>query len=481
MAPAILWFRRNLRLDDNVPLDAALRGHVAVVPVFVLDDHYLSDDFSPPRLQFLSESLAELEAELAARGSRLLVRKGPAGEALAALARETGADAVYAHDDHEPHGRALAREAGAALSAQGTRLRLLPDLHLVAPGSLKTEAGRPFTVFTPFARRWREADKAAPLPEPSRVPTPDAVLEPGFPSVPRSRPRGFAVAGAPANPPGGVHAARRLWDAFRGRALGRYAAERDVPGVEGTSRLSPHLRFGTIGVRRLLAEARQAWKEADAEGRRSIDVFVAEVAWREFYASILAEFPRVLTESFRPEFERFPWASGEEAERLFAAWRDGRTGYPLVDAGMRQLALEGWMHNRVRMVVASFLTKHLLVDWRRGEALFRARLADGDPASNCGGWQWSAGCGTDAQPFFRIFNPVLQGERFDPDGAYVRRWVPEIAAWRSAGRDVHAPWRAATPPADYPAPLVDHAAARARALAAFDVVSSRGRAAAATG
>ena len=470
MAPAIVWFRRNLRLDDNLPLDAALRAHDGVVPVFVLDDHYLTEDFSPPRLQFLSESLAELETNLLAKGSRLLFRKGPTGAALAALARETGADAVYTHLDHEPHGAELAREAQAALSAQGTKLRLLSDLHLVPPGSLRTEAGKPFAVYTPYSRRWREADKALPVPAPVRVATPDAILDPRFPSIPRSRPRGFRVEGAPANPPGGEREGRTLWDAFRVRALGRYAEARDLPGIEGTSRLSPHLRFGTVGIRRLLAEARSGWKEADASGRKSIDAFVGELAWREFYASILAAFPRVLTESFRQEFERFPWAGSEEADELFAAWRDGRTGYPIVDAGMRQLAHEGWMHNRVRMVVASFLTKHLLVDWRRGEELFRARLADGDPASNNGGWQWSAGCGTDAQPFFRIFNPVLQGERFDPDGTYVKRWVPQLAGWRSAGKNLHAPWRASTPPADYPAPVVDHAAARAKALAAFATI-----------
>lgn len=470
MGPAIVWFRRNLRLDDNLPLDAALRGHDGVVPVFVLDDHYLTEDFSPPRLRFLSESLGELETDLAAKGSRLLFRKGPTGEALAALARETGADAVYTHSDHEPHGAELAREAEAALSAQGTRLGLLPDLHLVPPGSLGTEAGKPFAVYTPYARRWRETDKALPVPAPARVATPDAILDPRFPSIPRSRPDGFRVEGAPANPPGGERQGRELWDAFRVRALGRYAEARDLPGIEGTSRLSPHLRFGTVGIRRLLAEARSGWKDADAAGRKSIDVFVGELAWREFYASILAAFPRVLTESFRQEFERFPWVGGEEADERFSVWRDGLTGYPIVDAGMRQLAHEGWMHNRVRMVVASFLTKHLLVDWRRGEELFRARLADGDPASNNGGWQWSAGCGTDAQPFFRIFNPVLQGERFDPDGAYVKRWVPQLAAWKSAGKDLHAPWRASTPPADYPAPVVDHAAARAKALAAFATI-----------
>jgi deoxyribodipyrimidine photo-lyase len=470
MVPAIVWFRRNLRLDDNLPLDAALRAYDGVVPVFVLDDHYLTEDFSPPRLQFLAESLSELESELAAKGSRLLFRKGPPGEALAALARETGAVTVYTHLDHEPHGAELARQTETALSAQGTKLRLVPDLHLVLPGVLRTATGRPFTVYTPFSRRWREADKELPAHVPPRVATPAAVLDPRFPSIPMSRPAGFRVEGAPANPPGGEREGRRLRDAFCARALGRYAQGRDFPGVAGTSRLSPHLRFGTVGVRRLLAEARAAWKEADAAGRRSIDVFVGELAWREFYASILAAFPRVLTESFRPEFERFPWTAGEEAEKRFAAWRDGRTGYPIVDAGMRQLAHEGWMHNRVRMVVASFLTKHLLVDWRRGEALFRARLADGDPASNNGGWQWSAGCGTDAQPFFRIFNPVLQGERFDPDGTYVKRWVPEIAAWKSAGRDLQAPWRSSTPPPGYPAPIVDHATARAKALAAFATI-----------
>ncbi len=470
MASAIVWFRRNLRLDDNLALDAALRAHDGVVPVFVLDDHYLTEDFSPPRLRFLARSLEELESDLSAKGSRLLIRKGPAGEALASLARETGADAVYTHSDHEPHGAEILRESQTALSAQGTRLRLLHDLHLVPAGSLLTEAGKPFTVYTPFSRRWREADKADPVPAPPRVATPSAVLAPGFPSIPRSRPRGFRFEGAPANPPGGPREGRRLWDAFRASALSRYAEARDLPGIAGTSRLSPHLRFGTVGVRRLLADARETWKQADAAGRRSIDVFVGELAWREFYASILAAFPRVLTESFRTEFEAFPWVSGDEAEERFAAWSEGRTGYPIVDAGMRQLAHEGWMHNRVRMVVASFLTKHLLVHWRRGEALFRARLADGDPASNNGGWQWSAGCGTDAQPFFRIFNPVLQGERFDPDGAYVKRWVTEIAEWKSAGRDLHAPWRASTPPPGYPAPIVDHAAARAKALAAFAAI-----------
>ncbi|HSB37210.1 MAG TPA: FAD-binding domain-containing protein, partial [Thermoanaerobaculia bacterium] len=233
-------------------------------------------------------------------------------------------------------------------------------------------------------------------------------------------------------------------------------------------RLSPHLRFGTIGVRRLLAEAREVWQGASPSGRASVETFVKELAWREFYAGILESFPRTATENFRREFDRFPWASGEEAERRLGAWSAGRTGYPIVDAGIRQLLAEGWMHNRVRMIAASFLTKDLLVDWRKGEAFFRRHLADGDLASNNGGWQWAAGSGTDAQPFFRIFNPVLQGRRFDPEGAYVRAWLPELARARTAQpAAIHAPWLLPSPPPDYPAPVVDHAVARAAALAAF--------------
>jgi deoxyribodipyrimidine photo-lyase len=464
---AVVWLRRNLRLDDNRVLDAALRAADAVVPVFVLDDHYLTEDFSPPRLAFLGASLKELAGALADKGGRLVIRKGPAGEALAALCRETGADAVFAHADHEPHGTALLEEARRALSAQGTSLHAVEDLLLLPPGSLATQEGRPYTVYTPFSRRWLEADKPAPVPEPVRVPAPDAVLSPAFPSIPLERPRGLRETGAPANPAAGAAAARRTWDAFRASALFRYAENRDRPDLAGTSRLSPHLRFGTIGIRRVLDEARAGWKEAPPGSRKGIETFVKEIAWREFYAGILHAFPRVLTENFRKEFDAFPWISGDEAERRFTAWAEGRTGYPIVDAGMRQLLTEGWMHNRVRMVVASFLAKDLLVDWRRGEAFFRLHLADGDPASNNGGWQWAAGSGTDAQPFFRIFNPVLQGRKFDPDGAYVKRWIPELAGVAATPADLHAPWTLESPPPDYPAPIVDHFEAKAAALEAF--------------
>jgi deoxyribodipyrimidine photo-lyase len=470
---AVVWLRRNLRLDDNRPLTAALRAADSVVPVFVLDDHDLTEDFSPPRLAFLADSLRELEGALAAKGGRLVVRDGPAGAALAALCRDTGAEAVFTHADHEPRGATLLGEARRALSAQGTSLHAIEDLLLLPPGGIATQEGRPFTVYTPFSRRWLEADKPAPVPEPPRVPAPASVLSPAFGSVPLGKVRGLRETGAPANPKGGSGEARRAWDAFRASALARYAAERDRPDLPGTSRLSPHVRFGTIGVRRVLAEAREAWTAAAPAGRKSIETFVKELCWREFYAGILHAFPRVLTENFRKEFDAFPWASGDEAERRFAAWAAGRTGVPIVDAGMRQLLAEGWMHNRVRMIVASFLTKDLLVDWRRGEVFFRRHLADGDPASNNGGWQWAAGSGTDAQPFFRIFNPVLQGRKFDPAAAYVKRWVPELACVEAAAADLHAPWTLSTPPADYPAPVVDHAEARKKALAAFASLKKR--------
>jgi deoxyribodipyrimidine photo-lyase len=476
VSAAVLWLRRNLRLDDNLVLDAALRAADAVVPVFVLDDHYLAEDFSPPRLAFLADSLKELAAALERAGSRLLVRKGPAGEALASLCRETAADAVFTHADHEPHGRTLHAEARRTLSAQGTSLHAVEDLHLVPPGALATQGGRPFTVFTPFSRRWSEADKPAPVPAPARVPTPEAVFRPECSSLPLDRPRGLRETGAPQNPKGGAAEARRSWDAFRASGLARYGEERDRPDLPGTSRLSPHLRFGTIGIRRVLADARAAWREGPPEVRRSVETYVKELSWREFYASVLGADARLLTESLRPEFAAFPWARGEEAERRFGAWSAGRTGYPIVDAGMRQLLAEGWMHNRARMIVASFLTKDLLVDWRRGEAFFRRHLTDGDPASNAGGWQWAAGTGTDGQPFFRVFNPVLQGKRFDPDAAYLTRWLPELARAAQAGADparLHEPWTLEKPPADYPAPIVDHAAARAAALAAFERVKRR--------
>ena len=477
---ALVLFRRNLRLDDNRPLDAALRAAESVVPVFVPDESARAENSSPAGRSFLLDSLRDLAKAVEEKGSRLVVRKGPVDVALAALARETGADAVFTHADHEPEGRRLLASLRRTLGAAGVALHAVEDLLLVPPDVLATEGGKPFEVFTPFSRRWLESDKEPPVPEPVRLPTPEAVLSPHLPSIPLDEPSDPDAAATLRAPRGGAREARRVWNAFRESALLRYAEGRDRPDLPGTSRLSPHLRFGTIGIRRILFEAREAWKEASPAGRRSVETFIKELAWREFYAGILFHHPRVLTESFRTGFDAFEWREGEEPDRHFAAWAAGATGYPIVDAGMRQLLAEGWMHNRVRMIVASFLTKDLLVDWRRGEQFFRRHLADFDPASNNGGWQWAAGSGTDAQPFFRIFNPVLQGRRFDPDAAYVKRWIPELGGSpsRPAPGGLHAPWTLETPPKNYPAPVVDHAAARAEALAAFaklkDAASKKG-------
>lgn len=467
MKTAAVWFRRNLRLDDNLPLHAAHREGARVVPVFVLDDYYLDEDYSPPRLAVLADSIRELACGIERLGSRLIVRKGPAPEALARLCEETRAESVFAPADLEPHPARLQSEVEKTLTASGRSLVLLEDYRLVPAGRLKNAQDKPFVVYTPYSKRWLEAEKMLPVPAPERLESPALILEGAFPSIPIDRPRGWRETGAPRNPRGGMREGEKRLREFLESSLAAYGERRDRMDLDGTSRLSPHLRFGTVGIRRLLSECRDAWREADPAGRKSIETFIKEICWREFYGDVLHAFPESVSRNFRSEFDRFPWVTGEEEERRFAAWAEGRTGYPVVDAGMRQLLEEGWMHNRARMIVASFLTKDLLVDWRRGEAFFRRQLADGDLASNVGGWQWSAGTGTDAQPFFRIFNPVLQGEKFDPDGEFVKKYVRELARWWRPGRPIHAPWTADSLPAGYPRPIVDHAVARDRALRAL--------------
>ncbi len=470
MKAVLVWFRRNIRLDDNLPLHMALEAADSAVPVFVLDDFYLANDYSPPRLAVLGASIQELDSSLKAAGSRLIIRKGPADEALVTLARETGAEALFAPLEHEPHAVELQQRVERRFRTENLGCQLVDDYLLVPPGALRNSSGKPFTVYTPFSKKWIEHQKLDPVPAPSRIPAPPAILSGDFPSIPVEKPRGFQEKGAPRNPRGGSIEGMRCWRAFLTRAIHEYASSRDRLDLPGTSRISPHLRFGTIGIRRVLSEAREAWKSQGEKGRHGTEVFIKEIAWREFYAHLFAEFPETATENFRKEFDSFPWVDGTEEEKRFSAWAEGRTGYPVVDAAMRQLLEEGWMHNRARMIAASFLTKDLLVHWRRGEVFFRRHLADADPASNAGGWQWSAGTGTDAQPFFRIFNPTLQGKKFDPDGTYVKRYIPELARWWKPGRPIHSPWESEIRPPGYPAPIVDHYVARDRALAAFSQI-----------
>lgn len=429
----IIWFRRDLRLTDNGALSAALAHGGSVLPVYVLPAV-----LSPGAAAWLPRSLARLDADLRARGSRLVVRRGPAPEALASLARESGARSVQCTRVWTPGGLAEEREATYALAPQRVGLIAAEGSVLVPPDAISTQAGTPYTVFTPYFRAWERVwDGAAPSSgTQERIPAPSAPVS--------SEPLPEAGSGTP-DPtgwwtPGESGAAERL-QAFVAEALEHYDEHRDLPALDATSRLSPHLAFGEISPGQIVAAVAGSGLPAEV-----VRPFVRQLAWREFAAHVLHHHPGTLTEPLRPEFARMPWSDNPAA---CAAWREGRTGYRLVDAGMRQLAAAGWMHNRVRLVAASFLTKHLLVPWQTGERYFAEALVDFDVASNVFNWQWVAGCGADAAPYFRIFNPTLQASKFDAEGEYVRRWVPEVG----------------TP--GYPAPITGHAEARERALAAY--------------
>lgn len=463
MRAAVWWIRRDLRLGDNEALTAVLRHAEQALPVFVLDPALWRSPYSgEKRLAFLLGGLRALDADLRARGSRLIVREGDPAAVLAQLRAETGAEAVYAEADVSPYARRRDARVGEAVP-----LYLLPGVTVHAPGTVLKRDGTPYTVYTPFSRAWLALPLPTAgdiLPAPAHILTPPNVFSlelPDTPALPESVPF----------PPGEAEAQRRL-AVFAQARICEYAETRNVMAVEGTSQLSPYLRLGMLSARQAAVAAREARGAARrCATARGADTWLNELVWREFYAHILYHFPQVQRESFRPQFRAIEWRNDPDE---FAAWQAGRTGYPVVDAGMRQLAATGWMHNRARMIVASFLTKDLLIDWRWGERHFMQHLVDGDPASNNGGWQWAASTGADPVPYFRIFNPVLQGEKFDPDGAYARRWIPELA--RVPAKYVHRPWtlpedgqRAAgcVIGVDYPAPVVEHALARERALAAY--------------
>ena len=464
MRVAIWWIRRDLRLADNPALTAALAMADQVIPLFILDPHLAqAPTTGAKRLAFLLDGLRSLDADLARRGSRLIFRQGDPQTVLADLVTAAGAGAIVAQADVSPY----ARRRDAAV-AEHLPLQLTPGV-TVFPSDVVTKAdGSPYTVFTPFSRAWKALPpNLTPLPAPGRIPTPVDLASdriPASPALPPDVP--FEASEAEAQ-----RRLRAFADGLQA-PIRRYHELRDRPDLDGTSQLSPYLRFGLISPRQAAAAAYAILDGAtDAAGRRGAEVWLNELIWREFNASILYHFPGVLRAAFRPELRSIPWDNNPE---LFAAWCEGRTGYPIVDAAMRQLVQTSWMHNRARMIVASFLVKDLLVDWRWGERFFMQHLVDGDPASNNGGWQWTAGVGTDAAPYFRIFNPVLQGEKFDPNGDFVRRWLPALA--HVPAPFIHKPWTM-TPleqrqagcvlGQDYPAPIVDHAAARERTLAAY--------------
>jgi len=575
MTTALWWIRRDLRLTDNQALAAALAHADRVLPVFVLDPALLASSYvGDKRLAFLLDGLRQLDADLRARGSYLVVRRGNPQDELTALLAESGAEAVFAEEDFSPYARYRDTQVADALP-----LHLTSGLTVHPPGTVLKADGTPYTVFTPFSRKWKALPPPqvdvrrdgippdSPLPRlvgpsnvlslpiptepapppaapfsadvrrdgippdsppprllgPSDVPSlpiptepasppaapfpadvrrdgipPNSPLSPAAPfstdvrrdGIPPDSPpprlvgpsnvRSLSIPTQPALPsvvpfpPGEAEAQRRLRAFADGDdpPIYRYSETRNRLDVAGTSQLSPYLRFGMLSARQAAVAALTAIAAApNAKARNSAETWLNELIWREFFVSILYHFPQVRKQSFRVNLKDIAWENDEAA---FTAWCEGRTGYPVVDAAMRQLVQTGWMHNRARMIVASFLVKDLLIDWRWGERWFMQHLVDGDPAANNGGWQWTAGTGTDAAPYFRVFNPVLQSKKFDPDGTCVRHWVPELHG--VPDKFIHQPWKM---PLDvqqaagciigqhYPAPIVDHAWARKRALAAY--------------
>lgn len=446
--PAICWFRRDLRLSRHPALAAAAKGR-PVLGLFVLDPR-LWGPAGPNRRRFLSDCLAHLID--ASRGA-IIIRHGRPEEVVPEVAAEVGAVAVHVTGDHSPFGTNRDLVVARALSRTGVELRWHASNQVVRPGSILTGGGTRYKVFTPYYRQWA----AAPREEIGSTPEVDwwdGVPSDGLP---------LAEPGAAGLIEGGEPAARERLNAFLEGPVGAYGAERDLPAVDGTSRLSADLKFGTLHPVEVL-------ERAEAAG--GAEPFIRQLAFRDFYTDVLDARPETAREPVNTRPGSIEVDEGPLADERFAAWCAGRTGYPIVDAGMRQLSAEGWMHNRVRMITASFLVKDLHLDWRRGAKHFMTHLVDGDVANNQHGWQWVAGCGTDASPYHRVFNPTAQSKKFDPDGHYIRRWVPELVGVPAPA--IHAPHAEASlfVASDYPPPLVDHAEERLEALARLELTKS---------
>jgi deoxyribodipyrimidine photo-lyase len=457
----IHWFRRDLRVSDNTALHEAAKRARTVIPVFILEDAWRTGpDAGAARLAFLLQAVESLRKDLAELGHRLVVRAGQAEEILPALCRECGAQAVFASQGYEPQARQRDERILMSLLNQGVGFELHKDAVIWAEQEILTQLGTPYTVFTPYAKAW----KARPVPpaKPRLGPAQGAA-----PDLRSDRLPATVAKGTQPLPPAGELAALEQLRRFMAGPVRNYGRDRDFPAVAGTSGLSPHLHAGTIGIRTVLAALKQAREQAAAAQQASCDVFLNELIWREFYTQVLCNFPHVVKGAFRPEYDRLPWS---ENRAHFQAWCEGRTGYPIVDAAMRCLNATGTMHNRQRMIVAMFLTKDLLINWQWGERYFMQQLVDGDLAANNGGWQWSAGTGTDAAPYFRIFNPVSQAEKFDPAGGFVRRWIPELQG--CPDELIQRPWEnpLLLSQSKYPRRIVLHEIQRDKCLAMFQTV-----------
>ena len=466
--PALVWLRRDLRSFDHAALHHALREGGPVYCAFVFDTPILAglprDD---RRVAFLHATLAELARELEQLGGHLIVRQGDARDVMPALAAELGAASVHVNDDYDPLAIARDQAVAATLAQAGRRLCRHKDHVIFQKEEVLSQAGTPLTVFTPYKNAWLKQLNLDPsLLAPLHVDPYAARLAAGRSTLPTLAQLGFEhvdLAAVDIEP--GVRGGAAAFDSFLPK-LAPYGVARDFPAQPGTSKLSLHLRFGTVSIRHLVRTVRDMAAAGHAGDGGAI--WLSELIWREFYQQILFNFPHVVASAFKPAYDRIEWETGPEADELFAAWCEGRTGYPLVDAAMLQLNRTGFMHNRLRMVTASFLVKDLGIDWRRGEAYFALKLNDYELASNNGGWQWAASSGCDAQPFFRIFNPVTQSQKFDADGTFIKQFLPQLQDLTA--KQIHAPWLTPGKARDYPPPIVEHDVARQRTLQRYAVV-----------
>lgn len=477
---SLVWFRRDLRSFDHAALHHALGQSRRVYCAFIFDKEIL--DALPRRdrrVEFIHASVVELDAALRRLGGGLIARHGFAVEEIPRLAAQLGVDAVFANHDYEPSANARDAVVARALHAEGRLWSSFKDQVVLEKNEVLSQAGTPFSVFTPYRKAWLKKVQsdgghyfaACPVEPWAASLAPAAASE----SIPSLTDLGFEKTDlAQLGIASGMSGAQAFLDDFLDR-IGDYARMRDFPSMRGTSCLSVHLRFGTTSIRGLVREAFNAMRgQQEGDGAAT---WLSELVWREFYFMILHHHPHVVEQAFKPEYDLIEWESGERAQELFNAWREGRTGYPLVDAAMRQLKQTGYMHNRLRMVTASFLVKDLGIDWRWGERHFAQQLNDYDLAANNGGWQWAASTGCDAQPYFRIFNPVKQSEKFDPEGSFIRRYLPQLA--KMPAKFIHAPWLMPSIDArqagiclgtDYPLPIVQHDEARKRTLERYAVV-----------
>ncbi len=448
---SIWWIRRDLRLTDNPTLHAALMVG-DVIPVFILDPAFSSQ--SPRRQSFLYEGLSSLHKNLQTRGSYLVIRTGKPADVLRQLIQETNAATIFAEEDYTPY----ARKRDAQIASQ-LPLQLILGQTVHHPEFVKKADGKPYTIYTPYSKVWKSLLTVIHLlPAPENISTPENIFSEPLPAYETN----------PLFPAGEAEAQHRLTQ-FTNYPITNYSDTRNRMDLDGTSSLSPYIRFGMVGLRQAVHAAKQTSEVSSEVSKNSevlgSQVWLNELIWREFYIQILYHFPHVAKTAFNKSLANIPWRNDESE---FTAWKNGRTGMPIVDAAMRQLKETGWMHNRARMIVASFLVKDLLIDWRWGEAWFMENLLDGDPAINNGGWQWTAGTGTDAAPYFRIFNPILQSAKFDPNGDYIRKWVPELRGLNS--KEIHAPWEKGIKVDGYPEkPIVDRSIVKERTMRAYQL------------